>query len=221
MKKLTLLGITVGVLSLGVLTGCGSTEEVEEAKAKTGQKQVVGEVDKEKVENQEGLGQISKFGKVTVLAEADPFVLEGNENIGYELSDVKLVKIEDFTEDGEWGLLWGTGLESAAELPKSVYAVIGTEKKTNKTEMSIEFSGINTLVLGSEQIDAISDDMATEDEGGSTMLGGVETVGQFAVVVKDPKATSLKLLLSSAFDSETLSNDLLKEQEINLTLTSK
>ncbi|WP_039042234.1 hypothetical protein [Sporosarcina sp. ZBG7A] len=221
MKKLALPGITLVILSLGILTGCGTTEEVKKAEPKTGQTQVVGNVDKEKAENQTGLGQIGEFGKVSVLAEADPFILEGNENIGYELSDVKLVKIEDYTEDGEWALLWGTGLDSAAELPKSVYAVIGTEKKTNKTDMSIEFSGINALVLGSEQIDAITDDMATEDEGGSTMLGGVESEGQFAVVVKDPKATSLKLLLSSAFDSETFSNDLLEEQEINLTLTSK
>jgi hypothetical protein len=221
MKKLALIGITVGVLSLGILAGCGSTEEVKEAEPKTEQSQVVEEVEKEEVVNQEGLGQISEFGKVTIVGEAEPFVLEGNENIGYELSDVKLVKIEDFTEDGEWGILWGTGLESADELPESVYAVIGTEKKTNKTDMSIEFSGINTLVLGSEQIDVITDDIAIEDDGGSTMLGGVVTEGQFAVIVKDPSATSLKLLLSSAFDSETFSNDLLEEQEINLTLTSK
>ncbi|ARD47107.1 hypothetical protein SporoP37_02405 [Sporosarcina sp. P37] len=221
MKKLTLLGITAGVLSLGILTGCGSIEKAKVAGSKADQAQVDKNVKEEEADKQEGLGQIGEFGKVTVLGEAAPFVLEGNENIGYELSDVKLVKIEDYTEDGEWGILWGTGFDSADQLPDSVYAVIGTEKKTNKTDMSIEFSGIKTLALGSEQIDVLSKDIATEDEDISAMLGGVELETQFAVIVKDPDATSLKLLLSSAFDSETFSNDLLKEQEINLTLTSK
>ena len=209
----------VGMLVIGILAGCGTEADTENKTESTSnsteQKQ------EKKVSNQKGLGQVGEYGKVTVISEAEPFVLEGNENVNYELSDVKVIKLEDYTEDGEWGLLWATGAEDVEQLPESVYAVIGTEAKTNKTDVSIEFTGVHTMVAGTEQVDIIMDDFALEDEGGSTMLSGVEMDGQFAVIIENPEVDSLKFVLSNAFDSETFSTDFLTEQEIELPLTKK
>ncbi len=206
------------------LAACGGTEEETAPPAE--QEEIVEEIPEETTENgeeggNEELGYVHDYGTVTVLSEAEPFVLEGNESVDYELTNIKLVKIEDYTEDGEFQLMWGMGVDDVSELPESVYAVIGTETKKNNTDISIEFTGVHTLAAGSTQIDLITDDFVTEDNSGSTMLSGVEQESQFGVVVEDPDVENLTFVLSSAFDSETFAEDFLEEQEIQTTLVKK
>ncbi|MDM5282667.1 hypothetical protein [Peribacillus frigoritolerans] len=217
----TIKGIAVGILAVGILSGCGTNEE-DNNTTKTEKDKTEQEASDKKKENKEaGLGIVGNYGKVTVISEAEPYTLEGNKNVDYTLSDIKMVKIEDFTEDAVT-LAWKLGLEDVSELPDSVYAVIGTEKKKNNTDISIEFTGIKTMAAGSKQIDVIDEDFAEDkDSAGSNMLSGVEREEQFAVLVEDPDIATLKFVLSRAFDSETMTNDFLQEQEFERTLNKK
>ncbi|CEG30045.1 hypothetical protein [Peribacillus simplex] len=215
----TIKGIAVGILAVGILSGCGTNDENNNTTEKEKTEQEAS--DKKQEHKEVGLGIVGNYGKVTVISEAEPYTLEGNKNVDYTLSDIKMVKIEDFTEDAVT-LAWKLGLEDVSELPDSVYAVIGTEKKKNNTDISIEFTGIKTMAAGSKQIDVIDEDFAEEnDSAGSNMLSGVEREEQFAVLVEDPDITTLKFILSSAFDSETMTNDFLEEQEFERTLNKK
>ncbi len=232
-----LKGIALSLLAAMLVVGCGGGDDKEKEKEKEkteenskkeeekkeGSDTAAKEEEKspeEKKENPEGLGVVGNYGKVTVISEAPPFTLEGNENVTYVLSDLKLVKIEEFSEEGKSQIAWGTGTENMDDLPYSVYAVIGKETKKNNTDMSIEFTGVHTMAADSQQIDVITHDFTTEDNEGSTMLGGVKQESQFAVIVDSPDVKTLKFVLSQAFDSETFENTLLEEQQIERELTS-
>ena len=213
MKK-QLKGIMVGLLTVGLLAGCSSNTDAGKA--------VEGNTEPEKTVSQESkldkdIAFIEKYGKVTVLADGSDYTLEGNDNIGYEMSNVKVVKIEDITETGKDNIEYALETDS---LPDTIYAVIGSEKRANKTDEVIEFMGIVKMVAGSKQYDAVYEDFVQEDNGeGSQMMDGVEMENNFGFVIEDPNIDSVKFMLASAFDSETFTHDYLKETTFKIDLT--
>ncbi|WGG45406.1 hypothetical protein [Rossellomorea sp. DA94] len=214
MKKLSML-FSVGALML-IIAACGSSEEV--SGSTDNQKNADTKVNEAaKAEAKEDYGIISDYGDVEVVKEFGDFILEGNKSVDYSLTDVRIIKLLNFTEDAEMVLMWALVLESADEFPKEIYAVTGKENKKNKTEESIEFTGVHTLVAGTQQVDMIEGDIVTDDNEGSTMMAGTEQANEFAVPVEGTDMDTLSFILSAAFDSETMSNDFAEEQtfEVN------
>ena len=129
-------GLAIALLLAGmILAGC--TSKVEG-----------GKVEKEKEYIEEELGNITDYGKATIISEAEPFVLEENESLSYELSGVKIIKLENYTEHAEIPLTLKHGVLDIHEVPESLYMVIGTEKMENKTHNPIVFSGAYKMKEG-------------------------------------------------------------------------
>jgi hypothetical protein len=218
MNKVTKL-LSVGALALS-LAACGSSEESSGSSTDDQPKMADTEEVKQeetKAESKENYGIISEYGDVEVVKEFGDFTLEGNESVDYSLTDVKLIKLSNFTADAEMGLMWALGVESADEFPEEIYAVTGKEAKKNKTEESIEYTGVHTLAAGSQQVDMIEGDIVTDDNEGSTMMAGTEQANEFAVPVESADLDKLSFVLSAAFDSETMANDFSEEQTFEVS----
>lgn len=214
MKKLSKL-FTLGALTL-TLAACGSSEE--SSGSTDNQKNADTKVNEEvKAESKENYDIISNYGDVEVVKEFGNFTLEGNESVDYSLTDVKIIKLSNFTDDAEMGLMWALGVDSSDEFPNEIYAVTGKESKKNKTEESIEFTGVHTLAAGTQQVDMIEGDIVTDDNEGSTMMAGTEQANEFAVPVESTDIDKLSFVLSAAFDSETMSNDFSAEQTFEVS----
>ncbi|MCC5801909.1 hypothetical protein [Rossellomorea vietnamensis] len=214
MIKLTKL-LSIGVLALG-LAACGSSEESSGNTESQVEKSDTSAKEESKSDSKENYGIISNYGDVEVIKNFGDFTLEGNESVDYSLKDIKLVRLSNFTDDAEMGLMWALGVESVDEFPEEIYAVTGKELKKNKTEESIEFTGVHTLAAGTEQVDMIEGDIITDDNEGSTMMAGTEQANEFAVPVKSADLDNLSFVLSAAFDSETMSNNFAEEQTFDV-----
>lgn len=180
-----------------ILAGC--TSETEEIK-----------VGKEKEYTEEGLGNITDYGEVTIISEAEYFVLEENESLSYELADVKIIKLENYTEQAEFPLTLKHGVLDINEVPASLYMVIGTEKMKNKTDSPIVFSGAYKMKEGNNRNVSINtEDILFDDGFGAVMVSGADYKSQFAAVVVAIAVTNKK---------EVTTRDALSETAIQLLL---
>lgn len=197
-------GLAMALLAGIILAGC--TSEAEETKV-------------ESIE--EGLSGIIDYGQVTVISEAKPFVLEENDSLSYELSGVKIIKLENYTEHAEFPLTLQHGVLDIHEVPESLYMVIGTEKMKNKTDSSIVFSGAYKMKGVNMNININTEDILFEDEFGAVMDSGADYTSQFAVVIKNPEVKTLSFTLPSAWDEKNNKDDILEEQEFTMEFVKK
>lgn len=202
-------GLAIALLAGMILAGC--TSEAEEIK-----------VEKEKEYIEEELGNITDYGKATIISEAEHFVLEENESLSYELSDVKIIKLENYTEHAEFPLTVKHGVLDINEVPESLYMVIGTEKMKNKTDSPIVFSGAYKMKEGNNMNVSINtEDILFGDEFGAVMVSGADYKSQFAVVIDNPEVKTLSFTLPSAWDEKNNEDDLLEEQEFTMEFIKK
>ena len=203
-------GLAIALLLAGmILAGC--TSKVEG-----------GKVEKEKEYIEEELGNITDYGKATIISEAEPFVLEENESLSYELSGVKIIKLENYTEHAEIPLTLKHGVLDIHEVPESLYMVIGTEKMENKTDNPIVFSGAYKMKEGNNMnISINTEDILLGDEFGAVMVGGTDYKSQFAVVIDNPEVRILSFILPSAWDEKNNEDDILEEQEFTMEFFKK
>ena len=181
-----------------------------------------GKVEKEKEYIKEELGNITDYGKATIISEAEPFVLEENESLSYELSGVKIIKLENYTEHAEIPLTLKHGVLDIHEVPESLYMVIGTEKMENKTNSPIVFSGAYKMKEGNNMnISINTEDILFGDEFGAVMVGGTDYKSQFAVVIDNPEVRILSFILPSAWDEKNNEDDILEEQEFTMEFFKK
>ncbi|MFC5591540.1 hypothetical protein ACFPRA_21885 [Sporosarcina soli] len=201
-------------LAMALLAGiffAGCTSGAEETK-----------VEKQKEYIEEGLGGIKDYGQVTVISEAKPFVLEENESLSYELSGVKIIKLEKYTEHAEFPLTLKHGVLDINEVPESLYMVIGTEKMKNKTDSSIVFGGAYKMKEGSNMnVNINTEDILFGDDFGAVMVSGADQKSQFAVVINNPEVTTLSFTLPSAWDEKNNEEDILEEQEFTMGFIKK
>lgn len=202
-------GLAMALLAGIMLAGC--TNGAEETK-----------VEKEKEYSEEGLDGIKDYGQVTVISEAKPFVLEENESLSYELSGVKIIKLENYNEQAEFPLTLKHGVLDINEVPKSLYMVIGTEKIRNKTDSSIVFGGAYKMKEGSNMNVSINtEDILFGDDFGAVMVNGADHKSQFAVVIDNPEVKTLSFTLPSAWDEKNNEDDILEEQEFTMEFIKK
>jgi hypothetical protein len=202
-------GLAMALLAGMFLVGC--TSEAEETKVEKGKEYI-----------EEGLGGIMDYGQVTVISEAKPFVLEGNESLSYELSSVKIIKLENYTEHAEFPLTLKHGVLDINEVPELLYMVIGTEKMKNKTDSPIVFGGAYKMKDGSNMdININTEDILFGDEFGAVMASGADYKSQFAVVIDNPEVKTLSFTLPSAWDEKNNEDDILEEQEFTMEFIKK
>lgn len=202
-------GLAIALLAGMILAGC--TSEAEEIK-----------VEKEKEYIEEGLQNIADYGKATIISEAARFVLEENESLSYELFDVKIIQLENYTEHAEFPLTLKYGVLDINEVPESLYMVIGTEKMKNKTDSPIVFSGAYKMKEGNNMnISINTEDILFGDEFGAVMVSGADYKSQFAVVIDNPEVKTISFTLPSAWDEKNNKDDILEEQEFTMEFIKK